>query len=149
MSKNDTIRSASFPLLELQKALYRFHGQISTNTADERVVSCLFDEYSSTVVAPDHLITVLASNILNFCFRPVPSYHLRATYELLLCSNLRKNGLISQRQVYNREKKALHSTTFSASYCRLAVASRTLRIFVRSFIVEPSEIILEAMKLLE
>lgn len=88
----------------------------------EPFVSGLFDAYRSSIVAPDHLLTGLAKNIVTLCFYLLPETELRSQVDLMICSALSENGLVAQSSVYNERERKLHSMSLSGTFCLLLVS---------------------------
>lgn len=75
------------------------------NDEDVPVASGLFDSYRANIVAPDHLLSGLALNIL-YCFIEVmPTAHFREAVNVALVNALKRNGLVYQRTFFNERKK--------------------------------------------
>ena len=92
-------------------------SQVSNNiplTSDNLpVVFGFFDSYRNNSVAPDHLLSNVSKNVLNVCFRVLPTNEDRIKIDRVVCSYLGSNGLPKERSIYNIRKKKLHSMSMS------------------------------------
>ena len=87
----------------------------------------MFDAYSRTVVAPDHLITGLATNLIECCFDQVRSVHDVKRLDLYLRSGMRDVGFEGQLSLFNVKTKRLYSMSMSAKYCLLLILPYALQ----------------------
>ena len=133
MVHSERTRARNSPLIQLSKEILKKQGDIPLSTAGRKVVPGLFDPFRCNIVAPDHLLTGLAKNVLNTLFQCMPSNEMRAHADIYICCALKENGLLTQSTVYNYNSKSLHSMTLSEMYCVLLVASSTLRDVITTF----------------
>lgn len=115
-----------WPLLRLSEVLSTTSVSEVTNGNPLRVE--LFDAYSRNVVAPDHLLTGLITNLVECCFDEVTSGSVRKRLEVTLLIGVRKVGVEGQRSLYNRKLKKLHSMSMSTKYSILLVLPYSLRV---------------------
>ncbi len=118
-----------YPLSYFTKRLAETSNNIPLTHQDVPVVSGFFDSYRSNVVAPDHLLSGLAKNILNVCIRCLPNDSSRAKFDNLVCSYLSLNGLPKERSIYNLKRKQLHTMSMSSVLSILLLASYIFPIF--------------------
>ena len=116
-----------FPLSYLSKKLNQVVDRIPLSSQGVPVLSGIFDSYRSNAVAPDHFLSGLAKNILNVCFRSLPSNDLRKKIDFLICSSLEANGIPRERTVYNVPKKKLHKMSMSSVLSTLLFGSHIFR----------------------
>lgn len=105
--------SESTPLLSLARALQICAAQIPLNTKGELVVGGLFHPYRSAVVAPDHLLKGIATDVLLFSFRLLRGKEDRKRMDVLLCALFHGNGFLKQSEAYNTEINGLQNMTIS------------------------------------
>ncbi|PXF42873.1 hypothetical protein BWQ96_07381 [Gracilariopsis chorda] len=147
MRSNESFSDSSAPLVAFQRELERKRDEISNSMGGLPVVSGLFDSYRSNVLAPDHLLTGLAKNVLEACFAALGSRDARLKADVSLCSALRDNGLIRQTSVYNVKEKKLHSMTLSGTYCLLLVAAAVFPRWLRGLNDELCELLEDLQQL--
>ena len=144
MKPKSHVTDRSCPLLALQRRLSSVQSDIPLNSEGMRVVPAMFDAYLSNLIAPDHLLTGLARNIIDLCFRLLTPA-VRIKVDISICAALADNGLIRERSIYNGKKVKLHSTSLSTVYCVLLVCPPVLTNFVK----EEDDAAKEALRLLE
>ena len=144
MKPTSHVTDRSCPLLALQTRLSSVQSDIPLNSEGMRVVPAMFDAYLSNLIAPDHLLTGLARNIIDLCFRFLtPVVRIKA--DIFICAALADNGLIRERSIYNGKKVQLHSTSLSPVYCVLLVSPPVLT----NFLKEEDDAAKKALRLLE
>lgn len=122
MSRNSDVSLQQFHIGYLFHALDEFRNNITLNRNDKKVVICLFSPYRSNFIAPDHLRSGLAQDILTYCYRAIDDSTSRTVFNFSIVDSSRGNGLIRQRAVFNERKKVLNSMNLSAIFFVLAVA---------------------------
>lgn len=86
------------------------------------VVVPFFDQYRSTMVAPDHLLTI-GKNLLNAAFALLPNDNYRKSADTRIRDALRSNGLILQNKIYGFKDRKLYATNLSGTFCTLRLAT--------------------------
>ena len=100
----------------------RSSQQVPLTTFGHPVFEASFDPYRSALVAPDHLLSGNAINILKTCFLMISSREQRVQIDARICDGLRRNSLITQRNIFDVKNNKLYSTTISGTFCTLFVA---------------------------
>lgn len=128
MIQSSRVSDKTCPLLYLQRKLEDVEATIPVNVDGDRVVNGQFDAFRSNVVAPDHLLTGLAKNVLDAVHKYLSSQDSRRHVDVYICCALRDNGLIIQKQVFNHEKKKLYSMGLSSIFRVLLVSVPVVQI---------------------
>lgn len=123
MQVNECVTDRSCPLIYLQKKLGERRQLIPLNSEGRAVHSALFDAHQSNIIAPDHLLSALAVNIMNATFSAMTE-RMRNDSDAHTLHYHRLNGLIVQRQVYNPRTKLMNAMDISDVFCVLLVASQ-------------------------
>ena len=106
-------------LHNLSESLNRVRRGVPTNEEGVPVVPCQFDPYRSAVVAPDHLLSGLAQDVMNATITAATPV-LRNVAETVLLNTLRMFCLSSQSQVFGQNY--LLSMNMSDIFAVLVVA---------------------------
>ena len=113
------VSNESCPLLKLHSELQKVRSDIQKANHGGPVVSGLFDPYRSNVIAPDHLLSGLAKDIMQTAFAVLPGKEWKQRMDYMVCSALSENGLIRQRSTYHVSKGTLHGMSLSSTFCML------------------------------
>ena len=103
----------------LSESLDRERRGVPTNEEGIPVVPCQFDPYRSAVVAPDHLLSGLAQDVMNATITAATPL-IRKVAEAVVLNTLRMFGLSSQNQVFGQNY--LLSMNMSDIFAVLVVA---------------------------
>ena len=124
----DSIQSPGlWPLLRLSAAI---SGSTSRSTLEQEkhpLQGYTFDAYCSSIVAPDHLITGLITNLLDACFDDIRTPEDLRRLDLALRDALNIVGVVGQRCLLNFSTRRLYSMKMSTKYALLTVLPPVLR----------------------
>ena len=121
----------------LSTALQRQRYRTQMSDKGKPVVTGKLDPYRSNFIAPDHLLTSLAKNVLNTVFQSLHDADLQNRVDLYICAALRRNVLLPQRESFRKKKKKRHSMSLSELYCVLLVAGPCFRVATAQYHVQP------------
>ena len=111
-----------WPLLKLAVLINR-----SYVATDRPILSNLFDPYTRNIIAPDHLLTGLATNLLDCCMFELKPMKCTKEFELRLRLGLRTVGVEGERCIYSAKTNKLVSISMSTKYALLLVLPFCLR----------------------
>lgn len=111
-----------YPMVALAQELAKVHNHVPKNTDGVPVVSAIFDTYSNNFVAPDHLLTGIAHDLLTVCFESLDSDEVRQGVSAEICASLAENGLPTQLSLINKDTK-IHGMSMTATFCVLMTSS--------------------------
>lgn len=117
------------PFHELAGALRRviLENRVPLTEHGIPVVPAVFDPYQSCLVAPDHLLSNLAIDVINAAIVSV-SPDLRKVAEALILEGLLECGLSSrQNRIFSSSPAALLSMSSSNVFCVLLIAPRAFK----------------------
>ena len=134
MFGNERVDSKTCPLLVLQCELEKVRSYIRKADHGGPVVTGLFDPYRSNLVAPDHLLSGLAIDVMGLAFDILPSTEWKQRMDQMICSALAENGLVRQKSVYNVSKGNLHSMSLSATFCTLLCCVPVYRCIMKAIL---------------
>lgn len=136
--KNDcnpmVMQSASFEAIHTRSLcpLLRVWENMSYRVPDIQrsppVAVHLFDLFSRNVVAPNHLITGLITNLLVASFSQLRRFTVAKRLELVLRFEITEVVMEGQKYVYNCLTSKLHSIAMSTKYCILTCSSTAWRL---------------------
>jgi len=80
-----------------------------------------FDPYRSCLVAPDHLLSGIAKNVLNMAFVLLPREY-QVLADIHICNALRTNGLVAQHRIFSPAACSMYSMSISGLFSTLSIA---------------------------
>ena len=130
MYGNARVCNKNSPLLSFAEELSKVRSDIPLTLDGEPVVPGVFDPYRGNIVAPDHLLSGVAQDMLTLCFALLPNDSSRKEMDGSICEALAENGLYRQRSVYSAKGKGLHTMRLSDLFCVLCVSLGVFRAYV-------------------
>jgi hypothetical protein len=119
---NANISEAHLPLHRLAEALNKVSHLVPVTDQNIPVVPAVFDPYQSCFVAPDHLLSGMAKDVLNACICSVTP-QVRRTTEILIKEALSQGHLLNkQNRLFSASPPSLLSMTLSDVFCVLLVS---------------------------
>lgn len=105
------------PIIAFSEILAAAMKEVHIPLTEEGIpaVSPQFDHYRSTIVAPDHLLAGLATNVIDLCFKHLPNKYRRKQIDHMICHALKYKNLVEQAHVLPI------SGTFSVLFCAIPV----------------------------
>jgi hypothetical protein len=116
-----TFNIAHFPLHTLSNTLSSARRKVHFTDQNEPVVPALLDQYSSSLVAPDHLLLGLAQDILRGTIALL-SPQARYIADVLMRRKLSCNFLGEQMQIINPASASINATGTSDLFAVLLIA---------------------------
>ena len=117
-----------WPFIRLSDSLSNCSSSTHDVTPGNPIPFSSFDGYSRNVIAPDHLLTGISTNLIECVFSELHDVARAKKLDLTVRIGLREVGLEGQRSLYNSKTKKLHSMSMSAKYCVLLILPSALRI---------------------
>ena len=125
--EKDATAAAAFPSVQLGMRLREKRSAMPYTSTGRRVNYPAFDSHLSSIVAPDHLLTGLAKNVLTLCLRMVTAAGRRRKLERQIIDSANRNGLPVHGSVLTVDKStktlSIGSVTMSSTYVVLLFAA--------------------------
>ena len=131
MKQESSGKVSDSPLLLLYQKPRRAQssGKIPIACCGHPIFNATFDPYRSVLVAPDHLLSGNAINIVTTCFMLLHDEEAMRHVESRICDALRANNLVIQNKLFDFKGKKLLSTSISGVFSTLVVADKSFQDF--------------------
>lgn len=119
--------SNSLPMVRFSSEMNSLQSKVYTTAEGLPVIPPVFDSHTNVPPVPDHLLTGLINNTLNFYFLCLPTDEKRREFEIELLCTLSSNGLVTARSIVKWSKQdkyqGLESMTMSMLFSVLLVSA--------------------------